>query len=110
MWRNINSLINSCNKDNQITNFLTDGLLIDDPKVIANELNCFFTKIAQKTISNIKDPGIPFHSYLNFSHKYTFDFHTVDRDTVSKAINELNPKATTDSIGISAELIKICKF
>ena len=112
MWSNINLLINGKGKKaKEISKiFIVDGEPITDRKIIANKLNIFFVDIAQKITSEIGSSKFHFNDFLKRSYPCNFKFKQVDQTEISKAIDSLNPKATTDAIGISTEIIKLCKF
>ena len=89
--------------------FLIDGKLVSDRKQIADALNDFFINIALKMTSSLDTPPKTFDSYLNNTYPAEFSFKSVDRNTVSKAIDSLKSKSTQDVYGLSTELIKMCK-
>ena len=110
-WSIINKLVNGENIGNNLPDiFLINQKEISDPKVIANELNLFFLGIAHKMVDNLEKTDVNFETYLGPRPKTTFSFLTINRDTVSKAIDALKCKSTMDCYGLSSELIKICKF
>ena len=61
-------------------------------------------------VDNLEKTDVNFETYLGPRPKTTFSFLTINRDTVSKAIDALKCKSTMDCYGLSSELIKICKF
>lgn len=110
-WNLINSLTGNNTSKNAISEeFIVDGESITNKSDIANGLNNFFTGIASKLTSEMDIPDVSFESYLGQPPATQFTFHTVDKDTVGKAIDNLKCKPTRDCDGLSTELLKLCKF
>ena len=90
--------------------FNYNGLVLSDPKEIANSFNVYFASIGDKLASEIKTPtnnNINFTSYLKNTTKNRLKFtHITEKDTI-KAIDNLENKNSSGHDGFSNKLLKL---
>ena len=88
--------------------FNYNGLVLSDPKEIANFFNVYFASTRDKLASEIKTPtnnNINFTSHLKNPTRLHFT-HITEEDTI-KAIDNLENKNSSDHDGILNKLLKL---
>ena len=110
-WLVINdTLRRNKNKRDLPTTFNYNGLVLSDPKEIANSFNIYFASIGDKLSSEIKTPtnnNINFTSYLKNPTKNRLKFTHITEDDTIKAIDNLENKNSSGHDGISNKLLKL---
>jgi endonuclease/exonuclease/phosphatase family metal-dependent hydrolase len=110
-WGVIKEIINKSPKKNEMPNFfLINDLPENNPNVIVNKFNLYFTNIGPKLANSIVQPSNKsFEDYLRDSINRSFEFQLVNENTVMKAIEGLKPKSSCGVDNISNKLVKLIK-
>ena len=106
-WDLLNEITCRNSKNPSISDIYINGSIINDPKIVANTFNKFFTNIgseisdtvppsSQEPSDNIPKPN----NEINFDIGYTGQAHVID------IIKSLPLKSSTDLMGISSKLLK----
>ena len=95
-WETINDVLCRKKVKKEFPNyFIINGNQISDKQNIADEFNDFFTNIGPTLSNEIKSPpNLSFRTFLKKNIITTFNFNTVDVETVSKTIFILGPKTS----------------
>ena len=111
-WEIIRQAINNKHKkSNSIQSIIHNNVTFNDPLLIANEFNLFFTKVAHKILEDIK----PTKSQLttqkikpspNIQVPFSFNDNPLTIQEISNAIDSLKPKNTLDFEGISSNFLR----
>ena len=64
-WSILKNAIKKRNKKTSLIELNIDGVLISDPKIIANNLNVFFTNVARRIVNEIPASDIPLYDNDN---------------------------------------------
>ena len=107
-WRGINTLLNR-NRKQQNTIYLEENGLISDPKKVANKFNDFFLNIAEKLSKKIVNKNTKYQDYLKNPNKSRFCLKETTPDEISKIINNLDSKKSSDFFNVSPEIVKLSK-
>ncbi len=111
-WEIIRQAINNKNKlDSSIQTIISNNVVFNDPVLIANQLNLFFTSIAHEIVNNIHPTKQDHSSLINpprIHNLSTFSFHDnpLTIKEITDAIDNLKPKNSVDLEGISTNFIK----
>ena len=107
-WDGIRSIINlNKSKISTISEIKKDNQHIHDPKVIAEELNEFFSKIGPKTEKDLsKNPIIKPEKYLGERNQFDFLIAHVSNEEVLDIIKDLEMKSTGPN-SIPIKLLKL---
>ena len=107
-WGVIKSILNKSNCNKHFPKyFLIDGDFTNDPKIIANKFNQYFTNIGPELASKISQPtDKSFRDFLRQPTDKIFKFELVTPVTVSKIIEKLKSKSSFGVDGLSNILLK----
>ena len=107
-WDGIRSIINSNkNKLSTISEIKKNNQHIHDPKLIAEELNNFFSEIGPNTEKNLpKNPVIQPEKYLGERNQFDFLIAHVSNEEVLDIIKDLESKSTGPN-SIPIKLLKM---
>ena len=111
-WSTINEILNK-NKVKQAfpSYFIHNGKRLDNPQVIADEFNKYFTDVGLTLASKIDFPkNICYEDYLQNPVQDHFKFRSVTIETVIKTIESLKPKARKGADNISNKILKYIKY
>jgi hypothetical protein len=89
---------------------LINNLPENDPHIVVNKFNSFFTEIGPTLANSIDMPnGKSFEDYLRNHTDKSFVFTSVTEKDVTEAINDLKPKSSCGSDNLSNKLVKLMK-
>ena len=80
--------------------------IFNDPLLIANGFNTFFTEIGPQLAAEIPSTDRTFQSYLGEPHDLTFQFSQISSDKILQMCNKLKPKLSSGIDCISNKLLK----
>ncbi len=98
-WEVLRKAINNKQKkSNSIQQIIVEGLTISDTKIIAQNFNNFFSKVADDIVQSINPPSPPLLESVpaNNSHKFSFSNNPITREDIIEAISLLKNKNTPD--------------
>lgn len=107
-WLTIKDILNKSKSQKHLSDtFWINGNKVNDSKTVANEFNSFFINIGQSLAANIaSSQHRSFEDYLSNRISSEFNFELVDCSTVKKVVNDLKPKSSCGTDGISNILLK----
>ena len=98
---------NKSKKDNSIQNIIIDGSLVNNPFLMAEHFNIFFSNVANNIVSQIHPVNTPL---LNTEHPVdsplNFSNDPVSPSDILEAMDSITEKATQDFNGISTIFLK----
>ena len=92
-WEVIKSLINKRKSKNSYNKFNINGTMIDDPNIIADKFNDFFTNIGPSLASRIPKCNVSFRNFLKGNYDQTLFIKPVEAEEVHKIIMSLKEGA-----------------
>ena len=108
------SAINKNCKKSSLTELNIDGVLVSDPKIIANNLNVFFTNVARQIVEEIPPSDIPLYDNVNMIPNdiplLNFSNTPVTCTEILETLKLLQPKLSQDFNGLSMYLVKKLSF
>ena len=113
-WSILKNAINkNCKKLSPIE-LNIDGVLVSDPKIIANNLNVFFTNVARQIVEEIPPSDIPLYDNVNMIPNdiplLNFSNTPVTCTEILETLKLLQPKLSQDFNGLSMYLVKKLSF
>ena len=113
-WSILKSAINKNSKKSSLTELNIDGVLVSDPKMIANNLNVFFTNVARQIVEEIPPSDIPLYDNVNMIPNdiplLNFSNTPVTCTEILETLKLLQPKLSQDFNGLSMYLVKKLSF
>ena len=113
-WSILKSAINKNCKKSSLTELNIDGVLVSDPKIIANNLNVFFTNVARQIVEEIPPSDIPLYDNVNMIPNdiplLNFSNTPVTCTEILETLKLLQPKLSQDFNGLSMYLVKKLSF
>ncbi len=112
-WKNIKKILNKSKNKSSFPSFFRDenNTIITDKTEIANKFNTFFSTIGEKLAKNIRCPiGKSHKDFLRQDHRYGFTFQSVNKDLISKIVDDIAPKSSFGFDELSAKLMKNIKY
>ena len=114
IWSLINQEIlnkkeNTSHKSIKIKSQADPSKIFNNSDDIANELNCYFSNIANELALKLPKPQHPLASYAKQAHESLnkdFSFKVVDENEVLTTINSLNEKKAAGLDGLSCKTMK----
>ena len=95
-WKGIKELISLRKEENKnIIELNTDSKKVQDPTLIAEEFNNFFSEITKKIRSKIPLTNKPYTSYLKNPEQNSLFFEAISCHEIEKTINELDTNKST---------------
>ena len=108
-----NAINKNCKKSSPIE-LNIDGVLVSDPKIIANNLNVFFTNVARQIVEEIPPSDIPLYDNVNMIPNdiplLNFSNTPVTCTEILETLKLLQPKLSQDFNGLSMYLVKKLSF
>ena len=106
--------INKNDKKSSLIELNIDGVLISDPKIIANNLNVFFTNVARRIVNEIPASDIPLYDIDNVIPNniplLNFANNPVTCTEILETLKLLQPKLSQDLNGLSMSFVKKLAF
>ena len=100
--------INKNNKKSSLIELNIDGVLISDLKIIANNLNVFFTNVARRMVDEIPASDIPLYDIDNVIPNniplLNFANNPVTCTEILETLKLLQPKLSQDFNGLSVRM------
>ena len=113
-WSILKNAIKKRNKKSSLIELNIDGVLISDPKIIANNLNVFFTNVACRIVNEIPLSDIPLYDNDNVIPNnipmLNFANNPVTCTEILETLKLLQPKLSQDFNGLSMSLVKKLAF
>ena len=112
-WSVIKEILNKSELKNEYPDyFKIDGKLVSDKLEIANQFNAHFCNIGINLAAQIQPTYITnsYKNYLKHPTAIEFSFIPVNNDVVSQIIDNLKPKSSCGSDGLSLKLLKTVKL
>ena len=107
-WGITREVVGSKKKQKQsLPNFFQQNKeIFDDPLLIANGFNTFFTEIGPQLAAEIPSTDRTFQSYLGEKHDVTFQFSQISSDKILQMCKKLKPKLSSGIDCISNKLLR----
>ena len=104
-WKQINKIIHKGKNKDNINCIKTSHRIENNPHVIGNKFNNYFTTIAQNLVSKIKTAP-DFQQLLDPLVQESIFLSPTPKEEVAKHINSLNSKKSSDIYGMAATFLK----
>ena len=111
-WETLKELTTGKHTQSKISKITANNATLEDPQLIAEEFNSFFTGIGS-TIANSVEPTLKtFADYLTppNANAPSLSFSPITHSQLISTINSMAAKSSTDISGISTKMIKQIKF
>jgi hypothetical protein len=111
VWKNINSLLNSKQSNfSDIKGVISDGVLVDQPQLMADCFNTYFNKIGDLLCNNNRDglTCVNFSSFLSAPRQNSFYCSNITLFELREIILKLKLSKTSVGNCISSSLLKDC--
>ena len=109
-WQILRKAINNSNKsDNSIKNIIVDGLSIDNPAIMADNFNKFFSCIADKIVEQIHPTTVNLSDApenIPGTDNFSFSSDPLTLSEIHETIEQLKSKNSSDSDGLSVTFLK----
>ena len=106
-WQGIKSIIQIKNKGESFpTCILEDGSYINDPNVIANKFNSYFTSISTNIQSKIHSSHTNFYKYLKEPNAHSFFLSPTDSLEISTLISKMNNRKSSGPNSLPTFILK----
>ena len=105
-WKVINSSLNKAKKSNLIPNLTIDDNNIDDPNIMAESLNSYFSQIGENIARTIPDGNKLFHEYLKNPNDSSIFFTPTNSFEIINIVNNLKTHKSPGFDGINNFLLK----
>jgi len=108
LWQLLKTAIGKSNDKSSVTdNFKIDGHFTNDPVVISNKFNEYFSTIGHSFATKVPNSHKNFSAYLPKANDNTMFLHPTDPTEILKLINGLSPKLSAGEDGISNKFLKL---
>ncbi len=105
-WELIKEAINSSKNDTKIDKITTENGVITDQVEMAHQFNTFFTGAGEQVARNIKHTQRTVEQYLPPPIQQELHFGIIGQADVVNIMREMQPKASTDSTGLSMKILQ----
>ena len=105
MWRQTNKIINKGENKDNINCIKASHGIENNPHVLGNKFNNYFTTIAENRVSKIKTAP-DFQQFLDPQVQESIFLSPTTNEEVAKHMNSLNSKKSSDIYGMSATFLK----
>ena len=106
-WKGIKSIINIKSKiKTHPTTIMLEEKLINDPKIIANEFNTYFSNIAEKLQEKCHDFGQDYTSYIQNENVNSFFIFPTNENEIFKILKSLDDKKSEGPHSIPTVILK----
>ena len=85
---------------------IVNGFLISDNAEIANQLNKYFTSVAENLVNNIPTTESHFKNYLSEPNVKSIFMKSTTPDEIQNIISNIEPKLSCGSDNIPSKVIK----
>ena len=107
-WQTINEILNRDRKSDQFPSYIViNNNKISNKQEIADNFNDYFASIGETLANKIPQSKHSHEKYLSDRILTSFNFQTIEQDTVKKIIKDLKPKTSSGDDGISMKIIKL---
>ena len=108
IWQGINEILRKNKKMPSEEIFLNeDGLVITDPKRVANSFNRFFTNVADNLVSKIDKTNSKYQDFLKNPNEHSIFLKEVDFGEVYKIVANLDTTKSGDIYGITPKFLQL---
>lgn len=109
LWKSINEILhNKPNQENEIRSLTsTNGTVLHDAQLIANELNQYFCSIGNELFCNIPAADPTYNTLISFNN-HSMALFPASTDEIAKIIHSLKNNTNLDDI-LPSCYIKICQ-
>ena len=110
-WKILNKITGKSKDKSTIpNNFINNGKVINDPKIISNDFCDYFSHVGEKFASAIPPSSKSYNFFLgNNSNARSFFFTPTDTEEILNLINNMKPKTSQGIDNISSEFLKKIK-
>ena len=109
-WRGIKSIIRMGDNENSNNiSLMIENELVNDPKVVANGFNKYYSNIAKKIQDSIYSQGQDFNKYLGNKSEKTFFISPTDKNEILDIINSLNMNKASGPNSIPPRILLLIK-
>ena len=106
-WEILRKAINNSNKsDNSIQSIIVDGNIVENPAILADKFNEFFTNSAEKIVQDIYPSNIDVPIIPTVHDPFSFSSNPLTLTEIQETIEQLKSKNTHDSDGLSSNFVK----
>ena len=105
-WKVINNALNKTKKSTLIPHLKIDDNNIDDPNIMAESFNSYFSQIGENLARSIPDNNKPFHEFLQSPNTSSIFFTPTDSSEIINIVNNLKTHKSPGFDGINNYLLK----
>ena len=105
-WNKINQILNNKMSDCDNIYLSENGIIITDPKLVANQFDTYFVTVAEKLTKKIGQKNNKYQDHLKNPNKHSMYLNEIGPDEIKTQIKKLNSKKASDIFGISANFLK----
>ncbi len=110
-WKGINDLLGKTSKKKSSKISIKIGeRIVNNPKIVANNFNEFFTGIAQNLVNKLGSTSKKYTDYLNNPQPSSLFLNPVTEFEVNDVISNLDTNKSSDAYGIPIKLVKLIKY
>ena len=106
-WNKINQILNNKKSGSDNIYLSENGIIITDPKQVANQFSNYFVAVAKKLTKKIGQTNNKYQDYLKNSNEHSLYLTEMEPYQIRTQIQNLNSKKTIDIFGISANFLKL---
>ena len=105
-WNKINQILNNKKSGSDNIYLSENGIIITDPKQVANQFNNYFVTVAEKLTEKIGQIN-KYQDYLKNPNEHSMHRTEIESDEIRTQIQNLNSKKTSDIFRIAANFLKV---
>ena len=105
-WNKINQILNNKKSGSDNIYLSENGIIITDPKQVANQFNNYFVTVAEKLTEKIGQTNNKYQDYLKNPNEHSMHRTEIESDEIRTQIQNLNSKKISDIFRIAANFLK----
>ena len=99
-WNKINQILNNKKSGSDNIYLSENGIIITDPKQVANQFNNYFVTVAEKLTKKIGQTNNKYQDCLKNPNEHSIYGTEIEPDDIKTKIKNLNSKKASDIFGI----------
>ena len=105
-WKKINQILNNKISGSDNIYLSENGIIITDPKQVANQFNNYFVTVTEKLTEKIGQTNNKYQDYLKNPNEHSMHRTEIESDEIRTQIQNLNSKKISDIFRIAANFLK----
>ena len=105
-WKKINQILNNKISGSDNIYLSENGIIITDPKQVANQFKNYFVTVAEKLTEKIGQTNNKYQDYLKNTNEHSMHRTEIESDEIRTQIQNLNSKKISDIFRIAANFPK----